>query len=248
MDTNAESGICCFEALEARVLLSSTPVVSLSVENLTAAQAAMASIDATTVQSRFRSAGLSLLSAVRDCLAATALTRSAAGTIAENATSASFALTSSGFSNGGKISATDYLLRSPTLNWSNAPAGTQSFAIIVDTPCPIFQPFVQWVAYNIPASATSIRSDSLPDGAKQGKNSIGLPAWIGPLPPPGTVHTYYFRLYALDADLNLPGGMNRADLLKSISGHVLGSSVISATCGQSAGSLDGLISLIRRFF
>ena len=248
MNACAESGICCFEALEARVLLSSTPVVSLNLGDIAAAQAAMTAVEVAAVQTRFRSTGLTLLSIVRDCLGVTVPTRSAGLAVADSAASASLTLTSSGFSNGGKISGTDYLFHSPTLTWSNAPAGTQSFAIIVDTPCPIFQPFVQWVAYNIPASATSLRSDSLPGGATQGKNSIGLPAWIGPLPPPGTVHTYYFRLYALDANLNLPGGMTRAELLQSISGHVLGSTVISATCGQSGSSLDGLISLIRKFF
>lgn len=248
MKARTEFGICCLEALETRVLLSSTPVVSLSMENPTAVPATMVPIGDTMVQRRLSSAGLALLSGARDRLVATVQPRSASMAMAENSPSPSLSLTSSGFTNGGKISSKDYLLDSPTLDWSNAPAGTKSFAMIVDTPCPIFQPFVQWVVYNIPASATSLRSDSLPSGATQGKNSIGLPAWIGPLPPPGTVHTYYFRLYALDANPNLPGDMNRADLLKSMSGHVLASTVISATCGESAASLDSLISLIRKFF
>lgn len=143
-----------------------------------------------------------------------------------------FGITTSAFTNGGVISDSAYTLTSPTFNWANAPAGTKSFAMIVETPCPVYKPFVQWVVYNISPEAMSLRSDNLPSGATQGVNSTGLPMWLGPMPPPGTEHFYYFRLYALNADLQLSSGLTRAQLLTAMSGHVLGTATIMATCGS----------------
>jgi len=121
---------------------------------------------------------------------------------------------------------------SPPLAWRGLPAGTKQIAVICqDHGAGNPPPWVHWIAYNIPASAPGLpegipfdRADPMPAGlerATQGNNSWGLAMYRGPAPPAGTVHEYDFTVFALDAELNLPGGLTRAELLRAIDGHVL---------------------------
>jgi hypothetical protein len=201
-----------------------------------------------TVVEPCRSAVLKLLSNVCYSLPAIAADRSAKVTIADNDVSTKFTIQSSSFKNGDHISGSDFNLHSPTFTWENVPGGTQSFAMIVETPCPVFQPFVGWVVYDIPGDATSLRSDDLPSGAKQGINSLGTAMWLPSLAPPGTMHTYYYQLYALDADLSLPSGLTRASLLSAMSGHVLGTATIKTYCGEGIPVYNDIWSTIKSFF
>jgi Raf kinase inhibitor-like YbhB/YbcL family protein len=123
---------------------------------------------------------------------------------------------------------------SPPLAWAAPPPNTKELALICDDPdAPSPEPWVHWVIYGIPADV-----HSLPEGvksnepqlkkpivARQGKNSFGSGATIGyrgPLPPPGHgVHHYHFKLYALDAALNLAPGTSKKQLLDAMKGHVL---------------------------
>jgi Raf kinase inhibitor-like YbhB/YbcL family protein len=94
---------------------------------------------------------------------------------------------------------------SPALFWSGAPAGTQSFAIMVHDPdAPTGSGFWHWVVYNIPASAVSIPAEAgdvkkkgMPVGVVQGRNDFGAFGYGGPCPPPGKPHHYHFRIFAL---------------------------------------------------
>jgi hypothetical protein len=115
---------------------------------------------------------------------------------------------------------------SPALEWSNPPAGAQSFALIVDDPDAPVGTWVHWVVYDIPASARGLseglpKDETLPDGSKQGVTDFGRVGYGGPCPPPGKPHRYFFKLYALDTQLNLPPRKKKDDLLKAIKGHVL---------------------------
>jgi hypothetical protein len=126
---------------------------------------------------------------------------------------------------------------SPRLEWSGAPAGTKSFALIVDDPdapdptAPKMT-WVHWVLYNLPADAThlpeAVVPKELPVGTKEGKNDWKRTGYGGPCPPIGR-HRYFFKLYALDAalpDLNSP---TKAELEKAMKGHVLGSAELIGT-------------------
>jgi len=109
----------------------------------------------------------------------------------------------------------------PPLEWSGAPEGTKSFAVIVHDPdAPLVDGFTHWVAYGIAADATG-----LPEGggdAVQGTNSMGKPGYMGPAPPPGHgPHHYYFWVYALDDDLDLEPGLDRRALFDRIEDHVI---------------------------
>ncbi len=114
---------------------------------------------------------------------------------------------------------------SPPLTWSGAPANTKSFALIVDDPDAPGGTWVHWVMYNIPAAASDLPEavqpgGQLSDGSLQGKNSYGNLGYNGPCPPSGT-HRYFFKLYALDAMLNLSAGTSKQQLISAMQGHIL---------------------------
>lgn len=127
---------------------------------------------------------------------------------------------------------------SPPLRWSGLPAGTKELALIVDDPdAPRAEPWVHWVLYKLPATATSLPEGvppalrvGDPPGALQGKNSWGKVGYGGPSPPPRHGrHRYYFRLYALDAPLTLDPGADKAALLAAMSGHVVAEGQLMGT-------------------
>ena len=126
---------------------------------------------------------------------------------------------------------------SPPLAWSGVPAGTRSFALIVDDPdapdpAAPKMVWVHWVLYDLPASATSLApgttAKTLPPGAREGLNDWKRTGWRGPCPPIGR-HRYFHKLYALDIvlpDLHHP---TRAALEQAMAGHVLAKSELVGT-------------------
>ena len=122
---------------------------------------------------------------------------------------------------------------SPEIKWTNTPAGTQSFAILLHDPEPHPQKSIyditHWFIYNIPADAKELAEGvpqgDLPNGAKQIKNIRNFPGYFGPCAPPVLNHHYTFELYALDTKLNLGADATRADAMKAIDGHILGTAV-----------------------
>jgi Raf kinase inhibitor-like YbhB/YbcL family protein len=122
---------------------------------------------------------------------------------------------------------------SPPLLWRNLPPGTRQIAVICqDHGAGNPPPWVHWIIYNIPATADGLPegipfdpSEPMPSeiaGATHGRNGWQLPMYRGPAPPVGNTHHYHFVVYALDAELNLPPGLTRAELLEAIEGHVIG--------------------------
>ncbi len=122
---------------------------------------------------------------------------------------------------------------SPPLTWSGAPADAKSFALISDDPDAPVGTWVHWVAWNIPASASSLKEDmdkgaSLSDGTKQGMSDFKRPGYGGPCPPSGT-HRYFFKLYALDTTLNIPAASTKKDLEGAMKGHILAQTQLMGT-------------------
>ena len=123
---------------------------------------------------------------------------------------------------------------SPALEWSGAPPGTKSFALIVDDPdapdpkAPKMT-YVHWVVYDIAASVGGIpRAGGTPAGARNGRNDWKRTGYGGPCPPIGR-HRYFFKLYALDAFLGDLGTPSKADLLSAMDGHVLAQAELVGT-------------------
>lgn len=115
---------------------------------------------------------------------------------------------------------------SPELSWSGVPAGTKSFALIMDDPdAPQPKPWVHWVIFNIPADTTTI-AEGAQDGFISGPTDFyymehGAWQYGGPCPPQGE-HRYFFTLYALDTLLDLkPDDAEKEALLQAMQGHIL---------------------------
>jgi Raf kinase inhibitor-like YbhB/YbcL family protein len=126
---------------------------------------------------------------------------------------------------------------SPELSWRDAPAGAKSFALIVDDPDAPVGVWVHWVLYNLPADAKELpegvaKLEQLPDGAMQGHNDFHKIGYGGPCPPAGKPHRYFFKLYALDAKLDLKVGASKADVERAMKGHVLGEADLVGRYGR----------------
>jgi len=117
---------------------------------------------------------------------------------------------------------------SPALNWSGAPQGTKSIAILMEDPDAAEpKPFVHWIAYNIGGDVKTVR-EGIPGTPKleepallQGQNSGGSVGYFGPKPPDDKVHHYHFQVFALDTVLEIDPGKDRKTLLDAMTGHVL---------------------------
>lgn len=124
---------------------------------------------------------------------------------------------------------------SPELRWSGAPEGTKSLALIVDDPdapdpAAPKMTYVHWVLFNIPPDVVGLPENvkQLPPGTREGLNDFGRTSYGGPCPPIGT-HRYYFKLYALDAVLDMAGTPKKPKLLEAMEGHVLAEASLMGT-------------------
>jgi hypothetical protein len=127
---------------------------------------------------------------------------------------------------------------SPALSWNGVPSGAKELVLICDDPnAPGPQPWVHWVIYKIPGDADGLPESvpgsevpGVPKGALQGENSWGRMGYNGPQPPRGDgPHHYFFKLYALDAPLDLKPGLDKDALLKAMEGHVIGQGELVGT-------------------
>ncbi len=123
---------------------------------------------------------------------------------------------------------------SPALAWSGAPEGTECYALLLEDPDAPSGTYIHWVIYNIPATERGLsedfpKRDKLPNGTRQGVNDFKQMGYGGPCPPPGKAHRYYFKLYALDAQINIPGEATRDQLLNAMHGHILAESETMGT-------------------
>jgi Raf kinase inhibitor-like YbhB/YbcL family protein len=120
---------------------------------------------------------------------------------------------------------------SPDLQWSGAPATTGTFALVMEDPdakAMAPEPFVHWIAYNIPAMTMTLpegvpTTPELKGDGMQGLNGTKASGYFGPRPPAGDPpHHYHFQVFALDAELPLRPGANKAALIAAMKGHVVG--------------------------
>jgi Raf kinase inhibitor-like YbhB/YbcL family protein len=154
--------------------------------------------------------------------------------------SGSFRLTSTAFEPGSVIprqftcNGPDV---SPSLKWTEPPAGTKSLALIVEDPDAPAGIWVHWVLFNLPADARELpqgmpKDEELAGGARHGRNDFRRLGYGGPCPPPGPAHRYFFRLYALDVKLELKSGAAKADLETAMKGHVLAKAELIGRYGR----------------
>lgn len=106
----------------------------------------------------------------------------------------------------------------PPLNFDHIPSGTSTLAIIVDDPDAPGGTWTHWLIWNIPVTH-HLKEDHAP--GTQGINDFGKINYDGPCPPKGT-HRYFFKVYALDFQLDTPKNSNKEVVEKAMAGHVLG--------------------------
>ena len=132
-----------------------------------------------------------------------------------------FALTSAAFAAGApipRVYTCDGRNVSPPLRWTDPPAGTRSFAILMDDPDAPGGTFTHWLGWNIPATARSLRVGQ--HAPVEGTNDAQRIGYVGPCPPSGR-HRYVFHLYALRAPLRLAAGSSRSAFLAALRGKTL---------------------------
>lgn len=109
---------------------------------------------------------------------------------------------------------------SPPLAIEGVPENARSLALIADDPDAPRGTWVHWVVWNIDPKTKEIKEGVVPEGARQGMNDSRQAGYGGPCPPSGT-HRYFFKLYALDTLMNVEKGSTKAELEKSMKGHIL---------------------------
>lgn len=152
----------------------------------------------------------------------------------------SLTLSSPSFSNGGDIAkkfTCDGADISPQLSWTDPPPTTKSFALLVDDPDAPVGNWNHWALWNLPSSARGLpegmsKEARLPDGSQQGLNDFRKTGYNGPCPPPGKPHRYYFKLFALDAKLDLKAGASKPELEAAIKGHILAQAELMGRFGR----------------
>ena len=141
-------------------------------------------------------------------------------------------LTSSAFSHGGEIPR-EYGYKNGNkitpLTVSGIPDGTKSLALIMDDPDAmgaVGKVWVHWVAWNIDPT---IELDDVVDHLSiEGMTDFGEVGYGGPAPPDKR-HTYVFKLYALDSELDLPDESTKADVEKAMEGHIIEQTQLTGT-------------------
>jgi Raf kinase inhibitor-like YbhB/YbcL family protein len=109
---------------------------------------------------------------------------------------------------------------SPPLAWSGVPDGTASLALVVDDPDAPGGTFAHWRAWGIAPAARGLGEGEAPPF--EGRNDFGSVGWRGPCPPPGHgPHRYFFRLHALDAELEIPAGAAKAEVDRALADRAL---------------------------
>jgi Raf kinase inhibitor-like YbhB/YbcL family protein len=148
-------------------------------------------------------------------------------------------ITSAAFTHGGSIP-TRHTCEgedlSPALQWSGAPEGTKSFALIVDDPdapdpASPRMTYVHWVLYDIAADMRGLSEgagNKPATGAREGTNDARRTGYKGPCPPIGQ-HRYFHKLYAVDTvfgDLKVP---TKPALERALEGHILARAELMGT-------------------
>ncbi|AKB37060.1 Phospholipid-binding protein [Methanosarcina siciliae C2J] len=117
----------------------------------------------------------------------------------------------------------------PPLEFANIPEETESLVLIMDDPDSPMNPFTHWIIWNIEPVA-KIEEDSIP--GIEGINNFRKIGYGGPCPSSGT-HRYYFRVYALDRQLELKTGAGRKELESEMIGHIIGEGELMGKYGKS---------------
>ena len=97
------------------------------------------------------------------------------------------------------------------------------WAMIMDDPDAmkaVGKVWVHWLEYG--------NTDGDGSDITEGKNDFGEIGYGGPAPPDGR-HTYVFKLYELDTDLDLKEGFSKQELEDAMKGHIIAEAKLTGT-------------------
>lgn len=130
---------------------------------------------------------------------------------------------------------------SPPLVWGEVPSGTASIALIVEDPdAPTPNPLVHGLLWDLPSNIRQLAEGEIAEdkdavGGSVGRNSYLAQAWLPPDPPPGHgEHDYIFQLFALAQASKLGSRPGRSNIVRAMSGQVLGVGVLVGTYSRGA--------------
>jgi len=109
---------------------------------------------------------------------------------------------------------------SPSLIFSDIPKEAKSLVLVMDDPDAPMGTWVHWLVWNISPKTGFVDENSVPENAIEGMTSFNEAGYGGPCPPSG-IHRYFFRLYALDALLELGPEAGLVELEKAMNGHII---------------------------
>ena len=116
----------------------------------------------------------------------------------------------------------------PPLDWSGAPAGTKSLALVVDDSSAPITPYIYWLVFDIQPGTTDIQENARPTGARLALNSAGLAGYAAPCPA-GHPHMYRFTVYALNRVLSISSGAPLLQVWTAIAAATIGRGRIVVT-------------------
>lgn len=153
-------------------------------------------------------------------------------------------ITSAVFDNGNQIPARytcDGRNVSPPLKWTNVPPATKSLVLIAEDPDAAAGTWVHWVLYGLAPNLAELpeglpRDQYVMGGARQGLNDFRHLGYGGPCPPQGKPHRYFFRLYALGAEIDLPPGAIKGNVVRGLEPHLLGEGELMGTYQRAQGT------------
>jgi len=117
----------------------------------------------------------------------------------------------------------------PPLVFEGIPEEADSLVLIMDDPDAPMKTFTHWIVWNIEPIA-KIEGDSIP--GVEGINDFRKIGYGGPCPPSGT-HRYFFRVYALDKQLELKAGASRKELESAMIGHIIAEGELMGKCSKT---------------
>lgn len=116
----------------------------------------------------------------------------------------------------------------PELAILNVPQETQSLALVFDDPDSQKGEFTHWLVWNIDPLTEDIKQESVPPGSVQGKNDFGNAGYGGPCPA-RELHHYRFRLFALNAEIDLKTGSSKQELINAMKGKIIAETELTGT-------------------
>jgi len=135
-----------------------------------------------------------------------------------------FSITCSDFDEGAEIPKKfgyKFENEEPNISFNRPPSSTTTLALIMDDPDAmgaVGKVWLHWLQYHNLTESSPV----------EGKTDFGEIGYGGPAPPDGR-HTYIFKGYALDTELELKEGFSKQELEDAMKGHILAEAKLTGT-------------------